>query len=66
MSSPAEIHRHPDGSIDFDHYRRDAARLRTVVLRSTSCRIAATLAQIAAAFIAKAPRKLSAPRHATR
>lgn len=64
MSSPSDIYRHPDGSIDFDRYRREASRQRAEVLRATSCRIAAAFGRVAAAFGIVAPRKL--PRLATR
>lgn len=35
MTYPSDFHRDAYGSIDFDHYRRLAARARTTLIRRT-------------------------------
>ena len=49
-----EIRRHPDGSLDFDFYRRRAARLRRRAMRDALKAKAAPLARVlvAAAILA--------------
>jgi hypothetical protein len=51
MTASSDIRRHPDGSIDFDHYRRAAARERQQAFRRTFDQFAA-LARRAVAMLA--------------
>ncbi len=54
MTASSDIRRHPDGSIDFDHYRRAAARERQQAFRRTFDWFAA-VARRAAAMLANRP-----------
>jgi hypothetical protein len=64
--SCTSIHRHPDGAIDFDHYRRAAARERAAALRDTAELLTAAIGKAVAVIAARLPQKLAAPRLQTR
>ncbi|MDQ8731784.1 hypothetical protein [Bradyrhizobium sp. LHD-71] len=49
MCLPSYVRRNADGSIDFDHYRRAAARERTRTIRHTFGRCGAALGAVALA-----------------
>jgi hypothetical protein len=51
MACPSDFHRHADGSIDFDFYRRDAARLRRLAQRRAGRRLSRTLIDVARAAL---------------
>jgi hypothetical protein len=49
MTSPCDFHRNADGAIDFDFYRRHAARRRALVQRRAGRRFARALIDVARA-----------------
>jgi hypothetical protein len=51
MACPSDFRRNADGSIDFDFYRRDAARLRALALRRAGRRLSRTLIDVARAAL---------------
>jgi hypothetical protein len=54
MTSPSDYHRTADGSIDFDFYRRDAARQRALVQRRATrllCRAFTDIAHVTLSLI---------------
>jgi hypothetical protein len=66
MPCTSDIHRYPDGSIDFGHYRRAAARDRAAALRHTAKLLTAAIGKAVAVIAARLPQKLAAPRLQTR
>lgn len=57
-----DIRRNPDGSIDFDHYRRAAARERQQTLRQAFEPCAGALGRLAALIIARSIRIVASSR----
>jgi hypothetical protein len=51
MACPSDFHRHADGSIDFDFYRRDAARLRGLAQRRVGRRLSRAFIGVARAAL---------------
>ena len=66
MSTPSNVRRRDDGSIDIDHYRRAAMRQRAAARRHMSRRLAAAISRIVGALSAMAPGRLPAPQPAAR
>ncbi len=68
MTPSPGIHRHPDGWIDFDYYRRAAARERREARRSAFDRSAAAIGKAAAAIVifARSTRLFLSPRSLAR
>lgn len=56
MTPSPEIGRHPDGSIDFDFYRRMAARERHEALGRIGRRCAAAITTLIAIIVARSTR----------
>jgi hypothetical protein len=57
MTSPSDVHRHADGSIDFDFYRRDAARLRSLAKHRAGRRLRRIFAGLARAALSLSARE---------
>jgi hypothetical protein len=55
MTSPSDFHRNADGSIDFDFYRRDAARRRRLAQRRAGRRLWRALTRAARTALAPIP-----------
>jgi hypothetical protein len=51
MTCPSDVHRTADGSIDFDFYRREAARLRGLAQRRAGRRLSRALIGVARAVL---------------
>jgi hypothetical protein len=51
MTCPSDFRRNADGSIDFDFYRREAAKLRGLALRRAGRRLSRTLIDVARAAL---------------
>jgi hypothetical protein len=62
MTLSPDVRFHDDGSIDFDHYRRVAARERQEKLRRAYGRFAAAVAKLLSALADRPARPLPRPR----
>jgi hypothetical protein len=51
MTCPSDVHRNADGSINFDFYRRDAARRRGLAQRRAGRRLSRALIGITRAVL---------------
>ena len=51
MTPSPSVHRHPDGWIDFDYYRRAAARERQEARRRAFDRSASAIGKVAATIV---------------
>lgn len=62
MTPSPDTGRHPDGSIDFDFYRRAAARERHTALRHIGRRCTAAISRLGATIARRWARMLVSPR----
>lgn len=61
MTNSPDIGRHPDGAIDFDFYRRAAARERHEALRRIGRRCAVAI-RLVPMIVSRSARLLASPR----